>query len=257
MIDSHCHLDSKQFSGRVDEMVSAAEQVGVTKIINVGIDLPTSRESVSLAESYSQIYATVGCHPHEAKTLTAEVLREIEELLSHPKVVAVGEIGLDYYRDLSPRSVQRRVFHEQLTLAERTKYPVVIHVRESFSEALAIVSEHRAELGDIVFHCFSEGLDQAKEVLDLDCHLAVGGAATFKNSVMSDVAGYCPLDRLLLETDAPYLTPVPFRGKLNQPAYVRYVRDHVASVRGVTPAEIEKATDRTSAKFYRLVETFG
>lgn len=257
MIDSHCHLDSREFEANIVEIINDARYAGVHTIVNIGVDLVSSRASVELTERFAEVYATVGVHPHEARHYTENTERELSELLSLPKVVALGEIGLDYYRDLSPRPIQRKVFHAQLELASRMKYPVVVHVRESFSESFDIITEHLENLPAVVFHCFSENVTEAKKVIDAGCHISVGGVVTYKNSVMAKVAAYAPLDRLMLETDAPYLTPVPHRGKTNQPAYVRYVCEKVAELKKISAIEVEKQTDTTARKFYRLVETFG
>lgn len=257
MIDSHCHLDSRELEANLVEIISDARRAGVHTIVNIGVDLVSSRASIELAGRFEEVYATVGVHPHEARHYTPETESELGDLLNLPKVVALGEIGLDYYRDLSPRPVQRKVFHAQLELASRMQYPVVVHVRESFSDAFEIISEHLEKLPAVVFHCFSEGVAEAKKVIDAGCHISVGGVVTYKNAVMADVAAYAPLDRLMLETDAPYLTPVPHRGKTNQPANVRYVCEKVAELKKISVVEVEKQTDTTARKFYRLVEIFG
>ncbi|MFQ5607588.1 MAG: TatD family hydrolase [Candidatus Zixiibacteriota bacterium] len=256
MIDSHCHLDSREFEGRVDETLSAARNAGLSVIVNIGVDLTSSRASVDLAERFDEVYATVGVHPHDAKNYSPGTEQALDKLLNHQKVVALGEIGLDFYRDLSPRPAQRRVFHAQLELAARRSCPVVIHVRDSFAEAFEIVSDHLSGLPAVVFHCFSEGVAEARRVIDAGCYISVGGITTYKNSVMADVAAFAPLDRLLLETDSPYLTPVPNRGKLNQPANVRYVCEKVAELKKLRVHEVERKTDLTCRKFYRMVETF-
>lgn len=238
-------------------MVDSAREHRLSHIINIGTDLDTSRRSIELAETYDEVYATVGIHPHEAKSYTPATAAEIKLLLDHPKVVALGEIGLDFHRDLSPRDIQHEVFHAQLRIAVEKQIPVVVHVRDSFDESFQVIREYVDELPGVVFHCFSEGVSEARRVLDAGCIISVGGVVTFKNSQMAEVAKFAPLAKMMLETDAPYLTPVPYRGKLNQPAYVRFVCEKVAELRGISASEVERETDLTTKKFYRLVELFG
>jgi len=257
MIDSHCHLDFKDFDDNRDDVIQEAARAGVHTIVNVGADLTTSQRSVALAEKYDMIYATVGVHPHDAQTLDDRTFGEIKQLANYGKVKAIGEIGLDYYRDLSPRPVQKKAFHRQMQLAVELKLPVVIHTREAFQDTYDIVREYAGDLPGGVFHCFPGTTDQAFKVFDLGFIIAVGGVITYKNASMAVTASEVPLDKIMIETDAPYLTPVPHRGKTNRPAYVAHVRDKLAELHSISPQEVEKATDRTARKFYRLVETFG
>lgn len=254
MIDSHCHLDFKPFQGQLDEIISAADLAGVNTLINIGADLQTSINSVALAGKYDCIFATVGVHPHDAKTYTEDVEQKFRELLENKKVVAVGEIGLDYYRDLSPRPAQKETFCRQLELAIDLKKPVVIHTRDAFEDTLSIIEDFAHRLVGGVFHCFPGNLREAQEVINLGFDISIGGVVTYPKSKMAEVAAEAPLENILLETDCPYLTPVPFRGKTNQPAYVQYVRDKIAELRGITPEEVEKVTDRNSRRMYRLAD---
>jgi TatD DNase family protein len=256
MIDSHCHLDFDEFAGRRDDVISEALSAGVHTMVNIGTDLESSKNSVRLAEEHDDIYATVGVHPHDAKTYDDEVEAELADLADHGKVVAVGEIGLDYYRDLSPRDVQQRIFCKQLELAVEKKLPVVIHTRESFRQTFEIVREYSRRLVGGVFHCFPGTVGDAYDVIELGFEISVGGVITFPGAKMARVASEAPLEHVLLETDSPYLTPEPFRGKPNQPAYVRLVRDKLAMLRGISPEEVEKITDRNSRKLFRLVDMF-
>ena len=257
MIDSHCHLDFSDFNGDRDRIVADAAKAGVHTIINIGVDLATSRRSIELAERFDSIYATVGVHPHDAKKLTPQVLAELQQMADHPRVRAIREIGLDFYRDLSPRDTQRHVFRQQLELAVKTWLPVVIHTRESFEESVDIVRDFMPHLNGAVFHCFPGDVDDAFKVIDMGCIISVGGVVTYKKSRMAQVAAEVPLDNMMLETDAPYLTPHPFRGKRNEPAYVAHVCDKIAELRGVDPAEVDTTTDRVARKFFGLEETFG
>lgn len=257
MIDSHCHLDFNAFDDNRPAIISRAERAGIHTIINIGVDMATSLRTIELAEKYDMIYATVGFHPHDAKHLDDAAFAKLEKLARKNKVVAIGEIGLDYYRDNSPRPDQQKAFARQLELAVRLKLPVVVHTREAFEPTLAIIREYAADLPGGVFHCFPGNADDARVVIDLGFVVGVGGVVTYKNSGMARMASEIPLDKILLETDAPYLTPVPYRGKTNEPAYVAYVRDKLAELRSVAPDEVEKITDRTCRKLFGLVETFG
>jgi TatD DNase family protein len=257
MIDSHCHLDFSDFNGERDRLVADAARAGVHTIVNIGVDLTTSRKSIELAERFDSVYATIGVHPHDARTLTPQVLAELRRMADHPKVRAIGEIGLDFYRDLSPRDTQRHAFRRQLQLAIETKLPVVIHSRESLDECIAILRDVIPDLPGAVFHCFPGDVDDALEVIDIGCIISVGGVITYTKSRMARVAAEVPLDKIMLETDAPYLTPVPFRGKRNQPACIKYICDRIAELRAIDAAEVDKLTDRTARRFFGLEDTFG
>jgi len=257
MIDSHCHIDSRDFDGIRDEVLCEARDCGVHTIISVSADMDSSELEVGLARKHEMLFATVGVHPHEAKNLDEKAFRRLKELATQDKVVGIGEIGLDFYRNLSPHPVQKVAFHKQMQLAVERKLPVVIHTREAFRETLLITAEYADLLPGGVFHCFPGDVEEALEIIDMGFLVGIGGVVTYEKSRMSRVASEIPLDRMILETDAPYLTPVPLRGKKNRPAYVRYVCDKVAQLRGISPAEVEKATDRTCQKLFRLVETFG
>ncbi|MBN4056679.1 TatD family hydrolase [bacterium AH-315-J21] len=257
MIDSHCHLESRQYAGILEDVITRAREANISTMVNIGTDLPTSHASLALAEKYPEIYATAGVHPHSATEFDNKTKTEIRDLLQNPKVVALGEIGLDYYRDLSPRDIQKRVFREQLEIAAENDTPVVIHVRESFTDAFEIMSDFSSQLSSVVFHCFSEDIAAARKIFDLGWIISVGGVVTYKKATMADVAKFAPLESMMLETDSPYLTPTPHRGKLNEPAHVRFVCQKVAELKELTSQEVERQTDLTTNKFYRLVETFG
>lgn len=257
MIDSHCHLDSRQYGGRHAELLASAQRAGVETVVNIGADLPSSEISVTLASENSMVYATVGIHPHDATTLDDNALARLKELAAHKKVMAIGEIGLDYYRDLSPRAIQKKAFKRQLALAAELKMPVVIHTREAFLDTLDIVRDYYRAIPGGVFHCFPGNAEDALRVIDLGFIISVGGVITYKNSQMAITATNVPLEYIILETDAPYLTPVPHRGGLNEPAFVKLVYEKLAQLRGIAVAEVEKTVDRTCRKLYRLDETFG
>lgn len=257
MIDSHCHLDFEPFHSRLDEVLAAAREVGVHTVVNIGADIESSRRSVDLASIHEMIYAAVGVHPHDASTLDENVLAELKQLAAHDKVVAIGEIGLDYYRDLSPRPAQKKAFRRQLELAVTLNMPVVIHTREAFRETVDIVRDYAADLPGGVFHCFPGTVDEAHEIFDMGFIVGLGGVMTYKGAGMARVAAEAPLEKIVLETDAPYLTPAPHRGKTNEPAYLKHICRKLAELRSVSVAEVERSTDRACQKLYRLVETFG
>ncbi len=256
MIDSHCHLYIEASPQKQDELIKEAVDNGVETIICIGIDTETSRQSVELADKYDAVYATVGLHPHDAKKFSASLLKVLRELAGHKKVAAIGECGLDYYRNLSPKDIQKKAFQAQLELAAELKKPTVIHTRESLEDAIDMVGDYKSRLAGGVFHCFPGNVHDAERVFELGYHVSFGGVITFKNSQMSKVAGVVELDGVILETDAPYLTPEPFRRKPNRPAYVRYVYEKMAEIRGALFQEIEKTIDRNCRKLFGLVETF-
>lgn len=256
MIDTHCHIDFPDFDRDREEIIAQAEAFGVTHLINIGTDKESSRRSVALADKYPHIYATVGVHPHDSRTLDKKLLSEIEELAGSPKVVGIGEIGLDYYRNLSPHDIQRKAFVEQLELAIRLNLPVVIHVREAMEEALEIVERYAGQLRG-VFHCFPGTTEQAQRVAELGFYIAVNGVITYPKSKMAVVASEVDLETVLIETDCPYLTPVPYRGKRNVPGNVKLVCERLAELRDISVSEADKVTTRNAEKLFGLVETFG
>jgi TatD DNase family protein len=262
LVDSHCHLDQPHFASDREAVIARAAESGVTRLINPGVDLPSSRAAVALARRYEGIYAAVGVHPHDAKTLDAAALAELPALAQAYKNVAIGEIGLDYYRDLSLRDAQRRAFQAQLELAAQLGLPVIVHDRDAHADVLALLSSWSVSLHAAhstldgkagVLHSFSGGVALAERAVALGFYIGISGPVTYpglaaragKNADQTrDVARAVSLDRLLIETDAPYLTPQPYRGKRNEPAYVRFVAQAVADVRGLT---LEQVTARTTA----------
>jgi TatD DNase family protein len=275
LIDSHAHLDFPQFDGDREAVIARAREVGLVAIVNAGTNLACSRASVALAEQHDFIYATVGVHPHDAKSITPAMLDKLRTLARHPKVVAIGEIGLDYYRDLSPRPVQRRAFADQLALAAELELPVVIHSRDAHDDVLDMLrdwahsppSAPPAHGGDVptrqsragqggrigVLHSYAAGPGRLDEVLEMGFYIGISGPVTFKKAErLREVAAKVPPDRLLIETDCPYLTPEPYRGKRNQPAYVRYVAQTIARVRGVTHRKIALATTDNARRLFGI-----
>jgi TatD DNase family protein len=241
LIDTHAHLDDRAFDKDRAVVIAglfAADVGGIT----VGANLASSREAVRLGERHRGIWATVGVHPHDAKTVSPDVLRELKDLAESGRVVAIGEIGLDYYRDLSPRDVQRRAFAEQLDLARELKLPVVLHNRESTDDLVAILREAGSAHTGVV-HSFLGDLALAETLLRLGFQLGVGGPITYPaNGALRDAVRRVPLERIVLETDCPYLTPVPHRGKRNEPAYVEFVAAEVARLRGISIDDVARQT---------------
>ncbi|MGP0595213.1 TatD family hydrolase [Nitrospira sp. T9] len=232
LIDTHVHLDDPRYDPDRDAIFQRAQEAGVEKFVTIGCDLATSHAAVQLAKSQPNVYATIGVHPHEVKRIEPNWYAEFRQLAQQPKVVAFGEIGLDYHYDHSPRETQRQRFREQIELAQSLTLPLVIHTREAQEDTMAIMQEAHAEKVGGVFHCFSEDLAFAKRALDLGFHLSFSGIITFRNaSQLHEVIRTVPDDRLLIETDAPYLTPVPFRGKRNESSYVTYVAEQIAKIK--------------------------
>lgn len=250
LIDTHAHLTDPRFEADVDEVVARANATGVDRIIVCGYDVESSRAAIELAAKFESVYATVGVHPHDAKSYSAEAESAIEELSRAPKVLAIGEIGLDYHYDFSPRCAQVAAFEAQVEMAVRLGLPVVIHSRESNDEALQVLTRVAGNNIAGVFHCFSGDVEFARAVLDAGFYVGVDGPVTYKAAEqLRAVVEFCPLDRLLVETDCPYLSPVPYRGKRNEPAYVRFVAQKTAWIKGVT---FEKLADATTANAINL-----
>ena len=245
LVDSHCHLDDEKFAGDLDAVIERARAAGVERMMAIGTgDGPADLETaVRLADRYPFFYATVGVHPHDAAKATEETFAKLRDLLAHPKVLALGEIGLDYHYDFSPRDVQRAVFVRQLELARDSGKPIVIHTREAWSDTMQVLREHYAGAG--IFHCFTGGPVEAQEGLDFGFHLSFGGVLTFpKAEPVREVARLTPADRLLVETDAPYLAPVPHRGKRNEPAFLVETVRKLAEIRRISADELAAITTR-------------
>jgi len=251
LTDTHAHLDFPQFDSDREEAIERALAAGVSRILNVGADLASSRRAVALAKAHPQIYAAVGVHPHDAKTLTEEVLTELRELARHPQVVAIGEIGLDFYRDLSPRDVQRQAFERQLALARELDKPVIIHDREAHAEVMDTLRRWQGLRG--VLHCFSGSLEMARRAVELGFYISIAGPVTFKNARrLPEIVRQLPLERLLIETDCPYLAPHPHRGERNEPAYVRLVAEAVAEIKGLPLEEVARVTTANTQTLFGL-----
>jgi TatD DNase family protein len=255
LIDSHAHLDFPQFEEDREQVIDRAREAGITAIINVGADLASSQRSVDLAERYPFIYAAVGIHPHDADSVDESAIGTVRTMARNPRVVAIGEIGLDYYRDLSPRDKQVDAFERQLRLAESLRLPFIVHDRDAHDGVMSILEATADGPGPLrgVLHCFSGDVSMANRALELGLYIAVGGPVTFRNArLLPDVVREVPLSRLLLETDCPYLAPHPYRGKRNEPAYMLLVAQAVATLKGVSVSEVQRTTSDNARVLFGL-----
>lgn len=253
LTDTHTHLNVEAFQDDQDEVIARAREAGVTRIVNVGFNRETIPSSIALAERYDFIYSTVGWHPVDAVHMQEGDLEWIEQLASHEKVVAIGEIGLDYHWDESPKEVQHEVFREQIRLARRVKLPIVIHNREAHQDVLRILKEEKAEEVGGIMHCFSGSWEVAQECLDMNFYISFGGPVTFKNAKQpKEVLKQVPLDRLLIETDAPFLTPHPFRGKRNETSYVKLVAEQAAELKQMPYEELARVTTENAKNLLNI-----
>lgn len=251
LIDSHAHLEMREFDSDRREVIERARLAGVESIVTVGTNLGLSRKALSIAHQYENIYATVGVHPHDVAKADDKSFDELKALAEDPKVVAYGEIGLDYFRNISPPEKQIAVFAKQLELAEALKLPVIIHDRDAHDQTLSIVKSSGIRAG--VFHCFSGDWTMARQCIDLGFYISVPGVVTFdKSKVLQEVVRQAPLDSLLLETDCPYLTPVPHRGKRNEPSYIVHTAKKVAELRGMACEDVAEAAAVNTRKLFRL-----
>jgi TatD DNase family protein len=255
LIDTHAHLDADEFDTDRDEVIARARDVGVTTIITVGTGVESGRRSLELAEQYPGILVAIGIHPHAASTTTETDIDGIARLAEHEKVVAIGEIGLDFYRDYSPRDSQLRVLQWQLDLAARLDLPVVIHCRQAHEEMLAILhdwaAQHPERSTPGVIHCFMGDIETARGYLEMGFHLSLGGYITYPvNRNAHDVMRYIPADRLMVETDCPMLTPQRHRGQRNEPAYVRYTAEELAEIRGVPLETLAQETTENARRLF-------
>ncbi len=256
MIDSHTHLNHSDFEQDFDSIIQRALDAGITRMVNIGFDLGSSRETVALVKKYAFMDGAVGVHPHDARTYDDEVEDELSELLASPGVLAVGEIGLDYYRDLSPRDLQRDVFRRQLGLARRASKPIIIHCRDAFDDVISILRAEGPPWQGI-FHAFTGDAEMAGTVLDLGFHIGIGGVVTFRKSNLGQVVAGLPAESIVLETDCPYLTPAPFRGKRNEPSYLTYVVEKIAETTGRSVDSIAEITTRNFADAMGLDDLDG
>lgn len=252
-IDTHVHLNADQYEEDLQQVIERALEAKVEKMVVVGFDRKTIERAMQLIEDYEFIYAVIGWHPVDAIDCTEEDLKWIEELASHPKVVAIGETGLDYYWDKSPKDVQQELFRKQIHLAQKLKLPIVIHNREATGDVVKILREENAKTVGGIMHCFSGSVETARECIAMNFMISLGGPVTFKNAkTPKEVATEIPLEYLLIETDAPYLAPHPYRGKRNEPSYVPLVAEEIARLKGISVEEVAKATTENAIKFFKL-----
>ena len=251
LIDTHAHIYYEDYSNRIDDVISAAAENGVEKIISIGVDLKSSEECMKVAEKYESVYATCGIHPHESQKAPTGYLYELEQFYKHPKVLAVGEIGLDYYYDFSDRKTQRKIYQEQLEMANSLDLPVVVHCRDSDDDVLTGILESSHSSG--VIHCFASNLDFAEKILETGFYLSFTGMITFVEE-LEEVVREVPLDKMMVETDSPYLTPKPFRGKKNEPAYVLHIAEKIAQLKDISLEEVAESTTKIAYSLFKKIE---
>ena len=253
LFDTHVHLNSHLYTDEeIPEIIERANEAGVMKMAVIGFDIPSSAHAIRLAENFEGVYAVVGIHPSDAKTATEESWQELEIMLKHPKVVALGEIGFDYYHDTTFNDIQRTVFERQLEIAQKLDMPIVVHMRDSVDDVYETLKDKASGLTGVV-HCYSGDVKMMEKFLALGFYIGLDGPVTFKNAhSVHEVAKAVPLERLVIETDGPYLTPAPFRGKRNEPAYVSYVAEKIAEIKGLTFEEVCRVTTDNALELYRL-----
>jgi len=256
LFDTHVHLNARQYQDDHHEVIQRAFEAGVSHMVVVGFNQETIPLAIEIAEQYETIYAAVGWHPVDAIDMKKSDLNWIEELSTHPKVVALGEMGLDYHWDKSPKDIQKDVFRKQIQLAKKINMPIIIHNREATEDIIKILKEENAhEVGGIM-HCYSDSVKYVNQCLEMNFYISLGGPVTFKNATLpKEVATYVPIDRLLIETDAPYLTPHPYRGKRNEPAYVKLVAEKIAELRGISFEELSKITKKNAFHLFKIKES--
>jgi TatD DNase family protein len=253
LFDTHVHVNAEQFNEDLEDVIERAKEAGVNNMVVVGFDRPTIIRAMELIETYDFMYAAVGWHPVDAIDMTEEDLQWIEELSNHPKVVAIGEMGLDYHWDKSPKDVQMEVFRKQIRLAKKVGLPIIIHNREATADIVNILKEEEASKVGGIMHCFSGSAETALECINMNFYISLGGPVTFKNAKKpKEVAAAVPLDHLLIETDCPYLAPHPYRGKRNEPSYVKLVAEQIAEIKQLTIEEVSQATTENAKKLFGI-----
>ncbi|MDL4839077.1 TatD family hydrolase [Aquibacillus rhizosphaerae] len=253
LFDTHVHLNVSQFDEDREEVMARANEAGVKFMVVVGFDHETIPKAIELAEANEFIYAAVGWHPVDAVDMTDKELKWLEQLAAHPKVVALGEMGLDYHWDKSPKEVQKDVFRKQIQLAKKVNMPIIIHNREATEDIIQILQEEKAEDVGGIMHCYNDSTAYVQACLDMNFYISLGGPVTFKNATMpKEVAKEVPLDRLLIETDCPFLAPHPNRGKRNEPAYVKLVAEQIANLRNISIEEVSEATTNNALNLFNI-----
>jgi len=251
-VDSHCHLELEEYDGDLDRIIDLARETGVCCMVTVGTEERYFEKVLRIIDSYPGIYGAIGVHPHSAESYSDRLETTIKSLLHHPKIVAYGEIGLDYYRDYSPRDIQIRAFERQIELARADGLPIIVHSRNAKEETIGILKGAGLEAHKTIIHCYSYDLDTARRLLDMGMYLSIPGTVTYKNSGLTEIVRYVPLSRLLSETDAPFLTPHPHRGKRNQPAYVALVVQEIARIKEMAVEETARVLGENFARLFLL-----
>ena len=250
LTDTHCHLYYDSIKKDIQIVIARAKEQGVNRFICVGTNTIDSAESLKIAANFDSVYASAGVHPHDAKDAPGDYLKQIRNLFQFDKMVAVGEMGLDYFRNISPPDVQKKVFREQMELAHQINKPVIFHNRDADEDVIRILSEFPGVVG--VAHCFSSDLKTAKVFLDMGFYISFSGNLTFKNSHLPDIAKEIPLDKVMIETDSPFLSPVPFRGKPNEPGRTRFVAEKLAEIHKLPLEKIAEKTSTNAATLFSL-----
>lgn len=254
IFESHAHYDDLKFEGDREEILQSFHELNITKVINVAADMESSQASIELARKYDFIYAAVGVHPHEAQTMVDTDLKTLKEMARYEKVVAIGEIGLDYYYDHSPRKVQRQRFKEQIELAKELGLPIIVHSREAAKDTFDVIKENRAEEVGGVIHCYSGSKETAALYTKLGFYIGIGGVITYKNARMiKEVVESIPLSSILIETDAPYLSPVPNRGKRNDSRNLPYIIDAIAQIKAISREEVERTSYENGLRLFKRI----
>ena len=257
MIDSHLHLDDEKLKDRVEEIYQAFDEYGIQFVINNSCDLPTMASGIELADRYDRVFATVGMHPHESKSFNDEFVTHMRKFARHDKVVAVGEIGLDYFYDLSDRAVQRDVFAAQIELADELKLPLTLHVRDAYGDAWDILRAQKKFLNSgVLWHCYSGSAEFARQMAKEGHYFAFGGAITFKNANKADVFEQVPFDRMLSETDSPYMSPEPLRGKVNTPLNIPIIVSKIASFYGKSVTDTEEQIRQNTLRLFPKIKAY-
>ena len=252
-IDSHAHLDLSEFKKDMPDVIQRAKDGGIENIITIGIGVQECKAALRIAEAYPAVYAAIGIHPHNAKSLDLKTLDFLEDNANNKKVVALGEMGLDFFRNHSSREDQIRAFRAQLDLAKSEKLPVIIHDRDAHKETLSILEEEKADLNGGVIHCFSGDAEMAFKCIDMGFYISIPGTVTFKNAKKQiEVVRKIPIEKTLIETDCPFLAPVPYRGKRNEPLYVKYVAEAIAKIKNMQLEDVARITVLNTRKFFSL-----
>lgn len=255
LFDTHVHLNAEQFEDDLEQVLKRANEAGVERMVVVGFDEKTIKKAIELVETYDFLYAAVGWHPVDAIDMTEEHLSWLEELASHPKVVALGEMGLDYHWDKSPKDVQKDVFRKQIHLAKKVNLPIIIHNRDADQDIVEILEAEGADEVGGIMHCFGGSVEIADRCLKMNFYISLGGPVTFKNARRpKEVATHVPADKLLIETDCPYLAPHPNRGKRNEPAYVKLVAEEIAALRETTYEQLAQQTTENAKKLFKITD---